>query len=44
MELRCVEELGAAIIPPKMHVIEFFMKIEDLDFPDRHAFWGCRVS
>ena len=33
MEVRCVQELGAAIIPPKPHVIEFFMEITDLGFP-----------
>jgi hypothetical protein len=27
-----VTELGAAIIPPKPHVIEFFIEVTDLDF------------
>jgi hypothetical protein len=32
LELRCVQESGAAIIPPKHHVIEFFMEITDFGF------------
>jgi hypothetical protein len=33
LELRCIQEEGAAIIPPKATIIEFFMEVTDLGFP-----------